>query len=47
MSIMLYPHAKSMPYHHFPWLHQERGYDIMVRPKKTALTSGKLKQILY
>ena len=35
-----------MPYHYFPWLHQERGYDIMVRPKKTALTSGKLKQIL-
>ena len=43
MSIMLYPHAKSMPCHHFPWLHQERGCNIMVRPKKNRSNEREIK----
>jgi len=29
--------------HHFPWLHQEREYDIMVRPKKNRSNEREIK----
>ncbi len=32
-----------MPCHHFPWLHQERGYNIMVRPKKNRSNEREIK----